>query len=388
MARTTRSLSQPFNLSPRAHPSLLPSHLHQPPKHLTDIGANLCDPMFQGCYGGKTYHEPDLSSVLLRAERAGVGKIIVTAGSLPESEEALEMVVCSSSSSSSPVELFCSAGVHPTRAGELVVKKEGEGGSEEEEERTLNAAAVTRLRSLLEKGFNKSSNPSGKLVALGETGLDYARLQFSDPETQKLAFDSQLDLAAELGGRVPLFLHLRDAGEDFVSLLSKPRFNRADPSSSSPVTLRGVVHSFDGGVELMNRLLGLENRDLFVGFNGCSLREESGLEAARRVPLDRLLLETDAPWCDLRPTHASAVQNGFNLKDFDAANGVVWKDKKKISEDDFASGKNVLIKGRNEPCRIAAVAAAVAAARGCSVEEVARAAWENSERLFFGGGGG
>lgn len=362
--------------------------------------------MFQGSYGGKDYHEPDLSAVLSRAASAGVAKVIVTAGSLSESEEAHEMVSSSSSSfSDSSVELFCSAGVHPTRAGELVSKRKeegGEGGGEEGGEPTLDTASVGRLRALLEKGTRSDSDSSSgggkrRLVALGETGLDYARLQFSDPETQKLAFEAQLDLAAELGGRLPLFLHLRDAGDDFVALLSKPRFRSRDSPSSPPVTLRGVVHSFDGGVELMRRLLALENRDLLIGFNGCSLRDESGLEAARQVPLDRLLLETDAPWCDLRPSHASAAQENFKLKEFDERNGVVWKDKKKVSKDDFAGeggsgggGGNVLIKGRNEPCRVAAVAEAIAAARGCGVSEVARAAWENSERLFFGswGGGG
>ena len=386
------SLSAPLDRSllSRSPPFSSLSLAPPPPPNSTDIGANLCDPMFQGSYGGKSYHEPDLSSVLRRARGAGVGRIVVTAGSLAESAEALEMAASSSSSSSSsPVELFCSAGVHPTRAGELVVAgNDGGGGGEEREKKTLDAAAVARLRALLREGTESDDDSKQpRLVALGETGLDYARLQFADAEAQRLAFGAQLDLAAELGGRLPLFLHLRDAGDDFISLLSEPRFNKTDTSSSpaGPVALRGVVHSFDGGVDLMRRLLALENRDLFIGFNGCSLRDETGLEAARQVPIDRLLLETDAPWCDLRPSHASsaAQQGSFELKEFDERVGAVWKDKKKVGKDD----KTSLIKGRNEPCRIAAVAEAVAAARGCSVAEVARAAWENSERLFFGGGG-
>lgn len=382
----------PLSPPPPPLPSIHPSE---------DIGANLCDPMFQGSYGGKSYHEPDLRAVLSRAASAGVAKIIVTAGSLAESEEAQELA--SSSSYSDPtVELFCSAGVHPTRAGELVIKKGGGGAGGEEGKPTLDAAAVGRLRALLEKGARGGGGGGQKLVALGETGLDYARLQFSGPEAQKLAFEAQLDLAADFGGKLPLFLHLRDAGDDFVSLLSKPRFRgTSSPSaaapSPSPVALRGVVHSFDGGVELMRRLLALENRDLFIGLNGCSLRDGAGLETARRVPLDRLLLETDSPWCDLRPTHASASQERFKLKAFDEEHGVAWKDKKKASSEGGlggggggggGGGTGVLIKGRNEPCRVAAVAAAVAAARGCSVAEVARAAWENSERLFWGVGGG
>ena len=385
-------LSLALDLDTRSPLSL--SSLRKP----TDIGANLCDPMFRGDYGGKSYHAPDLPAVLSRAQAAGVANVVVTAGSLSESEEARELVCSSSSyssSTSSQVELFYSVGVHPTRAGQLVFKKEGGGEKGEGAEATLDTDAVGRLRALLQKGTITttaaaaagSDSPKRLLVALGETGLDYARLQFSDVESQRLAFEAQLDLASEFGGQLPLFLHLRGAGDDFIDLLSKPRFLRNSPSSSSPITLRGVVHSFDGGVELMRRLLNLENRDLFIGFNGCSLREESGLEAARECPLDRILLETDAPWCDLRPTHASANQDKFKLKEFDAARGVVWKDKKKLSGGG-ESGGDFLVKGRNEPCRIAAVAAAMAAARGCEVEEVARAAWENSERLCFGGGGG
>lgn len=390
-----------------------------------DIGANLCDPMFQGLYGGKRYHDPDLPRVLARAAGAGVRKVVVTAGSLAESEEAAELAAASwegrgeggeassSSPSSSPspnshpsVELYCSAGVHPTRGGELVVVAGGEGGGEGGE-RSVDAAAVQRLRGILEKWTKLKTSPSSSsnaprrlCVALGETGLDYARLQFCDAETQRLAFDAQLDLAAEFGGEIPLFLHLRDAGDDFLAALSKPRFSPSDPSRTVPVALKGVVHSFDGGVDLMRRILSMgergqqreqqNRRDLYIGINGCSLRDERGLDVARRVPLDRLLLETDAPWCDIRPTHASASQEGFNLKQYDEREGVVWKDKKKLASSAKGGGEeegnknNVMIKGRNEPSRIAAVAAAVAAARGVPVEVVARAAWENSERLFFG----
>ena len=77
-----------------------------------DIGANLTDGMYQGRYHGKQYHDPDLTLVLQRAWESGVQKIIITAGTLSEAREALELA-------RSDARLFCTAGVHPTRCSEI-----------------------------------------------------------------------------------------------------------------------------------------------------------------------------------------------------------------------------------------------------------------------------
>lgn len=83
-----------------------------------DIGANLLSSMYQGEYNGTTYHEPDLDAVLERAWASGVEKIIITAGTLAESRQALEMARTDS-------RLFCTVGVHPTRCGEFEAFPEG-----------------------------------------------------------------------------------------------------------------------------------------------------------------------------------------------------------------------------------------------------------------------
>ena len=64
----------------------------------------------------------------------------------------------------------------------------------------------------------------------------------------------------------------------------------------------GVVHSFDGTAAELERVL--QFPQLSIGINGCSLRTQDNLEVIAMVPLDRLLLETDSPWCEIRPSHA------------------------------------------------------------------------------------
>ena len=129
----------------------------------------------------------------------------------------------------------------------------------------------------------------------------------------------------------------------------------------------GVVHSFDGGAAELDQLLDL---GLHIGLNGCSLRTADNLAVAAAVPLGRLHLETDAPWCGIKRTHAGA-QHLSPL-----AHPEVKKEK-------WADGCTV--KDRCEPCHIAHVLQVVAGARGGSVdaETVAAAAYENSVGMFF-----
>lgn len=126
------------------------------------------------------------------------------------------------------------------------------------------------------------SKNAGHAVAFGEIGLDYDRLFLSAKEPQLKYFEAQLDLAVEI--QLPLFLHSRAASEDFERLLA-PRLEK--------LPKRGLVHSFTGTLEEMQRMVAL---GLDVGINGCSLKTEENLEVVKAVPLDRLQIETDGPW--------------------------------------------------------------------------------------------
>lgn len=119
-----------------------------------------------------------------------------------------------------------------------------------------------------------------KVVAIGETGLDYY-YEHSPREPQKRMLKFQLDVATE--HNLPLIFHVRDAFEDFWPIV--------DEYSG----IRGVVHSFSATTKELDLAL---SRGFYVGLNGIMTftKDDRQLAAAKKVPLDRLLLETDAPF--------------------------------------------------------------------------------------------
>lgn len=304
---------------------------------LFDIGANLLDSMYEGVYHGKKAHDADLHHVLARAAAAGVEDVMITAGSLAESRNAVQLV--RSLRGSTSIRLGCTVGVHPTRCNEF--ERPGEGGS-----------GPTTVAQLLEVARDGMSD--GTVVAIGEIGLDYDRLHFCAKDVQRRWFEAQLQLGRETG--LPLFLHNRNTTGDFAATL------RAAPRECYP--RGGVVHSFDGDAAGLSELLALDG--LCVGINGCSMRTEENLAVAASVPLDRLMIETDAPWCQIKRTHAGFVHVQTH---YDEAKKEKWS-------------AELCVKARNEPCHLRQVLEVLAGARGAPILEVAHAAYANSARMF------
>jgi TatD DNase family protein len=215
---------------------------------LIDIGVNLTHTSFDG----------DRDDVIRRAVANGVRRLIVTGTSVTASVKAIELCT------TSPESLFATAGVHPHNADEL------------------DDHSIDALRALL-------ASPAA--VAVGECGLDYYR-DLAPRDRQREAFAAQLALAAEEA--VPVFLHQREAHADFIAILREFR----------PRLVGGVAHCFTGGPRELRDCLDL---DLHVGVTGWVCDERRGRElrdALADLPLDRLLLETDAPYLlprDLRP---------------------------------------------------------------------------------------
>ncbi len=268
---------------------------------------------------------PDFDDVLRRATDAGVTRIITIGTSVESSRRAIEIA-------EKYPNVYAVIGVHPTYAGE----------AEED--------VTTPLREL-------AQNP--RVVAIGETGLDYHRLpsveaakgkkvqvfsralqgeteeeieaQIHDgsyKSKQASLFEQQLDLAVQLGLNV--VIHQRNAWDDTLEIM-RPYTDK----------LRGVFHCYGGTLEQANEVLGLDHLVSFTGIvtfkNGATVRD-----VAAQIPLWKFMVETDCPYLAPVPFR----------------------------------GK------RCEPAYTRIVAETIAAARGISLEEIAEATTETAEQFF------
>ena len=209
------------------------------PFKLFDIGANLTHKSF----------ENDFEEVIKRSFLNGVSNICITGCDLTDSRRALSLA------KKFPNNLISTCGIHPHYADSFSEK------SKKEIQEICNDSLVK---------------------AIGETGLDFNR-NYSDKKNQIKSFLAHIKLANSLN--LPMFLHQRDAHEDFIDCLNK----------ETPRT-KCVVHCFTGEKkELFNYL----DRDFYIGLTGwiCDPKRGSHLkELIPLIPLDRLLIETDSPY--------------------------------------------------------------------------------------------
>ena len=133
----------------------------------------------------------------------------------------------------------------------------------------------------LEQSIRKLARGHDKMIAIGETGLDYHYMN-SSKENQQFAFSKQLQIAVELN--LPVVVHSREAEADTISILKE-----------IPVPALGVVHSFTSSIKMARTLLDM---GWYLGINGIVTfkNAEDLREIVRWIPLDRLLLETDSPF--------------------------------------------------------------------------------------------
>ncbi len=226
---------------------------------LIDIGVNLT---------GRSFHR-DLPDVIERAQLHGVTQMVVTGTNLEHSEAAIELC------ERWPGTLFATSGVHPHHAKEW------------------NEKIAYRIHELAQYHGVR---------AIGECGLDFNR-NFSTPADQKKCFEAQLEMAADL--QLPVFLHQRDAHDDFVEILGRWR----DKLKA------GVAHCFTGTEEEAKACLELE---LAIGVTGwlCDERRGQSLQqAVQSIPLESLMIETDAPYLlprDLPQSLAGQLQEKRN----------------------------------------------------------------------------
>jgi len=237
----------------------------------------------------------ELDNVIARAREAGVGTMVTISTRIRQFDKVLAVAERFE-------DVYCSVGTHPHNAHE-------------------------ELDIPLERIVELTRHP--KVVAVGEAGLDY-HYKNSTPEAQAEGFRRHIAAARETG--LPLEIHTRDADDDTIAILEDEHAKGAFPA---------VLHCFTGGRKLAMRAVEL---GLYVSFSGVITfkNSEALRDIARDIPLDRLLVETDAPFLAPMPFR----------------------------------GK------RNEPSYVARTAAALAEAKGVSPDEMARATTENFFRHY------
>ncbi len=220
----------------------------EPSVEFLDIGINLTHESY----------DRDRALVLERAFDAGVNRLILTGATLDSSQASADFAV------QHPHKLYATAGIHPHHASQC------------------SPEALDALSCLLARP---------EVVAAGECGLDYYRM-IAPPEQQEAAFRAQIELA--ISAAKPLFLHCRDAHEDFLRIVK-------DYGSQLP---RAVVHCFTGSVSQVVECL---DHGLYIGITGWICDERRGhhlKEVVTKIPTDRLMIETDGPYLlprDLSP---------------------------------------------------------------------------------------
>jgi len=235
-----------------------------------------------------------ISEVLERAFKNGVETVVAVSSDLDSSRRTIEI-------SNSFLTVYSAVGIHPHGAS------------------CFNESVLAQLANLVSEK---------RVKAIGETGLDY-HYSHSSRELQIISFTNHIGLSIEFD--LPVIIHIREAFEDVLNILRKPDFSNA----------RGVIHCFTGDYETAKGFIDL---GFFISFSGIVTfkNAENARDAAKRIPLDRMLIETDSPYLAPVPFR----------------------------------GK------RNEPAYVMYVAEKIAEIRGTSYEKIAEITTSNAKELF------
>lgn len=235
-----------------------------------------------------------VSEVIDRAFRNGVETIIAVSSDLGSSRTTIEI-------SNSFDAVYSAVGIHPHEAS------------------SFSESSLAQLATFVSEK---------RVKGIGETGLDYHYLN-SDRESQIKSFTSHIGLSIRFD--LPLIIHIRKAFTDVLSILRRPDFSNA----------RGVIHCFTGDYETAKGFIDL---GFFISFSGIITfkNAENVRDAAARIPLDRMLIETDSPYLAPVPFR----------------------------------GK------RNEPAYVKHVAEKIAEIRGTSYDKIAEITTVNAQGLF------
>jgi TatD DNase family protein len=201
----------------------------------------------------------DLSSVLKRAADLGVTKFICVGTNIKDSKESYNLALDYEN-------IFSTAGVHPHDTEEVA-------------------------ENYIDELYNLLKNK--KVVAVGEIGLDYFK-ELSDISVQKKIFAEQLELAQKINK--PIVFHNRDSDDDIINTLSE------FPN------VYGVAHCFSSTYDVAKKLIDM---GFYISFSGNLTFKNSHLpDVAKRLPIDRLLVETDSPFLSPVPHRGKTNEPG------------------------------------------------------------------------------
>ncbi len=201
---------------------------------MVDTHCHLVDPQFK----------KDLRGVMSRAQACGITQIINAGYDVATSKLAISMA-------RKDDWLLPAVGIHPNEAAEESIKE------------------MDKIEAML---------AAEKVIAVGETGLDYYR-DFSPREAQKELFRMHITLAKE--NRLPVLIHTRNSVDDAIALLTSEDLHH------------GVFHCYSGSYEQARQIIDL---GFYISFAGVLTVSRRAREVMKKLPLDRLLLETDAPF--------------------------------------------------------------------------------------------
>lgn len=236
----------------------------------------------------------DLTDVLERSREARIEKIVAISSNLDSSVKTAEIA-------RGEEMIYAAVGVHPHNAD------------------TASSDVFKEIENLINEP---------KVVALGETGLDYHYMN-SDKESQINSLNAHIELGKK--HELPIVIHVREADDDLIAILRE--------QDISPRT--GVIHCFTGNYETAKKYLDL---GFYISFSGIVTfkKSDENRGAARNIPLDRMLIETDSPYLAPVPHR----------------------------------GK------KNEPAYVRHVAETIAEVRDLTLEEIAEITSANTEKLF------
>jgi TatD DNase family protein len=238
--------------------------------------------------------QDDLGGVVRNAQEAGITKLVCVGTNLADSRQSVQIAGAYDN-------IWAAVGVHPHEAEEFL----------------NDPSRKAKMAELLKQP---------KVVAVGEIGLDFYK-NYAPKEAQEKALRKQIEIGLPSG--LPFIFHVRDGWSDFWRVFDEYK------------GLHGVIHSFSSGVKQLDSAL---ERGLYIGLNGIMTftKDHAQLDAAKRVPLDKLVLETDAPFLTPVPFRGEVC----------------------------------------EPKYTAATAGFLADLRGESIEQLSKSTTDNAVRLF------